>query len=123
MIHRIENTQNMYIDKEYNKSYFSYSLARFADIVIGPHSSILDELLQAGFNDILIIDYGYKLKSMLKKFDMHQNCLCENREQFLTKLDSILNKSKYINFKNNILKQDTTHKNTLYKILKEQIKL
>lgn len=120
---KIENTENMYIDKEYNKSYFSYSLARFADIVIGPHSSIIDELIQAGFTDILIMDYGYKLKSMLKKFNMHENYLCENKEQFLSKLNVLLNKSKYTNFKNNSLKQEIKYKDKLYHILKNQIKL
>jgi hypothetical protein len=113
----------MYIDKEYNKSYFSYSLARVADIVIGPHSSILDELIQVGFTDVLIMDYGYKLKSMLKKFNIHQNYLCENKKEFSSKLNLLLNKSEYINFKNNRLKQELSYKDKLYHILKKKIKL
>lgn len=122
-ISKIENTENMYIDKEYNKSYFSYSLARVADIVIGPHSSILDELIQVGFTDVLIMDYGYKLKSMLKKFNIHQNYLCENKKEFSSKLNLLLNKSEYINFKNNRLKQELSYKDKLYHILKKKIKL
>ena len=81
ILNKIKNSDNFYIDKEYSKSFFSYSLARNADIVIGPHSSILDELIEAKFDNLLIFDYGYKIKS-IENLNTKINIYAKNSSEF-----------------------------------------
>ena len=124
IINKIEENQNMFIDKEYSKSFFSYSLARFADIIIGPHSSILDELIDIGFKNVLLYDYGYKIESIIEKLKYKDtDFLCKNNVDLEKKFNEMLNKSESINFINNRVKQQVFHKEKLYKILKDQLKL
>ena len=124
IINKIKSNENMFIDNEYEKSFFSYYLARFADIAIGPHSSLLDELIQSGFKNVLIMDYGYKLKSIIKKLKYEgSDFLCENRNIFMHKLNVLLNDNKNLNFKNNKIRQKYLYKDKLYEILKDELKI
>ena len=122
ILNKIENSENFYIDKEYSKSFFSYSLARNADIVIGPHSSILDELIEAKFDNLLIFDYGYKIKSIIEKLKYQNSTyLCKNSSEFNKKLNFLLNKMDNKLFKNNQIKQKFSLKNKLLNILNNEL--
>ena len=124
IINKIKSNENMFIDNEYEKSFFSYYLARFADIAIGPHSSLLDELIQSGFKNVLIMDYGYKIKSIVKKLKYEgSDFLCENRNIFMHKLNVLLNNNENLNLKNNKIRQKHFYKDKLYKILKDELKI
>lgn len=124
IITQIEKNENMFIDKEYSKSFFSYSLARFAHIVIGPHSSILDELIDSGFKNVIIYDYGYKIKSIVEKLKYKgTDYLCKNNEDLENKINKILSKSKNTNFIDSKIKHENSYKEKLYRILKDQLKL
>ena len=106
ILNKIENSENFILTKNIQKSFFSYSLARNADIVIGPHSSILDELIEAKFDNLLIFDYGYKIKSIIEKLKYQNSTyLCKNSSEFNKKLNFLLNKMDNKLFKNNQIKQ------------------
>jgi len=122
IISKIERTNNMFIDKDYETSFFSYSLARFANVVVGPHSSILDELIEAGFENVLILDYGYRIKSIVRNLKYENTkFICKNSNDLQNRLKIILNDKKSLNFKNNLLQQQISYKDKLYEILKKKI--
>ena len=121
---KIDNSENMFIDREYSKDFFSYSLARFADIVIGPHSSILDELISCGFKNVLLFDYGYKIKSIIEKLAYKDSdYICKNNAELINKLTLLLNKVESSSIIKQGIDQKTIYKEKLYNILKNQLKL
>ena len=124
IINKIEKRENMFIDREYSKNFFSYSLARFADIVIGPHSSVLDEIIDGGFKNVLLFDYGYKLKSIVEKLKYKDSeFICKNNNELEKKFNQMLNNDKIFKFINVKNKQKISLKEKLYRILKNQLNI
>ncbi|PJZ36151.1 hypothetical protein CH354_15945 [Leptospira levettii] len=80
---RLKEFQNIKISKEYGISFYSYYLVKNSDIVIGKHTSLLDEAISIG-KPTLVHDYSHNIKSVIcDTFDYFgSRVICKNFDSF-----------------------------------------
>jgi len=81
--HRLKEFHNIKISKEYGISFYSYYLVKNSDIVIGKHTSLMDEAISIG-KPTLVHDYSHNIKSVIcDTFDYFgSRIICRNFDSF-----------------------------------------
>ena len=74
--------------------------------------------------NVLLFDYGYKLKSIVEKLKYKDSeFICKNNNDLEKKFNQMLNNDKIFRFINVKNKQKISFKEKLYRILKNQLNI
>lgn len=78
VINRLENVE---VDNNYNSFNVSYDLCAQADLIIGKHTSLIDESLSIGL-PVLVHDYGHNYSELITKAFDYSDCeiICKDYE-------------------------------------------
>lgn len=81
--HRLKEFKNIIFSYEYGISFYSYYLAQNSDIIIGKHTSLMDEAISIG-KPVLVHDYTHNIKSIIgDTFDYFgSRVICKNFDSF-----------------------------------------
>ncbi|TGK78468.1 hypothetical protein EHQ24_18130 [Leptospira noumeaensis] len=84
---RLKEFKNIIFSYEYGISFYSYYLAQNSDIIIGKHTSLMDEAISVG-KPVLVHDYTHNIKSIIgDTFDYFgSGIICKNFDTFRDRL-------------------------------------
>lgn len=90
--YRLKEFPNIQISHEYGISFYSYYLVQNSDIIIGKHTSLLDEAISIG-KPALVHDYSHNIKSIIgDTFDYFgSRVICKNFDSFKERFKLLLN--------------------------------